>query len=175
MWEKYSASIWFMLRSVRPTEMPRRTNMRTVGRWKGSLSEKDKFRDETNRQTKFAVLLWHKRVQIWSLWGAQRDLICMSLCKGMSSNVQKKELELLYIHILIYSSKGVTGPNCNELDKSGMPCSSSPCFGDSTCVNLADRFICVCAAGKLILTSKIYLNNKHIYLFNSYRFDGNTV
>jgi hypothetical protein len=43
---------------------------------------------------------------------------------------------------------GVTGKECDQLDKTQNPCSSSPCSGGATCVSSGGTFFCACPTGR---------------------------
>ena len=59
------------------------------------------------------------------------------------------ECEVLNTTIFIcHCYKGITGSKCNILDKTQLPCSSNPCYSNSVCINLGDKFACVCDRGK---------------------------
>ncbi len=68
-----------------------------------------------------------------------------------SSECRFGECEVLNQTIFVcHCYKGITGSKCNVLDKTQLPCSSNPCYGNTVCINLADKFACVCEDGEFL-------------------------
>lgn len=66
-----------------------------------------------------------------------------------STNCRYGTCEIISLtEVICHCLAGVTGEDCDQLDKTNNPCSSNPCSGGATCVSSSGTFFCACPTGR---------------------------